>query len=140
MKVVNFDKQGIIDELVTIKNEYQEEYYETQSYDVRDEDGPTLTKEEHEARVQKAIDFVTELSEERVLDSVGGMSLKKNGKPRKNAIAHIFVLDVGHWFVEWYTTYATHRIVTRALSEDELEVKLESTNINAGEYPCVVNI
>lgn len=138
---IQFKKQEMLDELLRLKGDYEPDGRSYHIYDEDDgEDASSMSKEEHEERVQEAIDFVSNLTEDDLQNAVKGMTLKKNGKPRKGSIATLFVGDTGYWFVEWYVTYSTFRIVARAIDENTMEVVLGDININAGDYPVVTRL
>lgn len=130
MMNINFDKEQILVELDKMK-QYSEEDV-CQSYDQECDSDERLTKEEHEERIQNAIDFVKALTDDEILKSVDSMTKKKNGKPKKRSIVQLFVGDTGYWFVEWYVSYCTFRIVSRAIDENNLEVVLEKEHIING--------
>lgn len=134
MKIL-FDKDKMIEEINRIGYRY-EDY--NQSYEC-DED-ETISEDEFKKRIKDALNFVNSLTEDKLQSAIKGLNLKKNGKPKKNSIAHLFVFDVGFWFVEWYLTFSTYRIVARAIDEDTMDISLESSNINTGEFPYITKL
>lgn len=119
------------------KYEYYINYGEAQSYDHELDSEQKLTLEELKERKQETINFINNLTEEKIIKLANNLAKKKNGKPRKNSVIHIFIGDIGYWICEWYETYMTYRIVIRAKDEDAVEVSFEDTQINGDEYPIV---
>lgn len=123
--------------------EFEEKYEDcikcegSQSYEHEFDSDQELTPQEMEERKKETIDFINSLTEEKIIELSKNLAKKKNGKPRKSSVIHIFVGDIGYWICEWYVTYITYRIVVRAKDEDTVEVCFEDTQINGDEYPIV---
>lgn len=135
MKVI-LNKERLIE---NFKAEYKEfsDFEGSQSYEHEFDSNQELTLQEFEERKKETVDFINSLTEEKIIELSKNLAKKKNGKPRKSSVIHIFVGDIGYWICEWYVTYITYRIVVRAKDEDTVEVCFEDTQINGDEYPIV---
>lgn len=126
---------SIYDELIdeAIENE-DENLIFTRLYECDEYETPTGTLEDVNKERQEFIDLIHELLflDFALINNFDNILTKKNGKFKKKSISVIKTVESAtNYFCEYTNSWRTYQLRLRALSEDEVELVLESIVINA---------
>lgn len=87
---------------------------------------PYIDENTYKQNVQKFIDEINAINEEKLASIVNTMPKKKNGKFAKNRIHPICSCDNTNVIHEWHNTWIYEQVIAKAENEDKLIISMHT--------------